>query len=336
MAVIDVHSHLYPEWYLEFFKGRTRTPRVVEEEDGSRRFLLFDVGDGTSVGPIMLPEFTSPMAKLEFMDANGIDCSIISLGNPWLDVFEPETSLGMAREANARLGQCWRESRGRLLAMGVLPRAKPDKIAEVVEEIAGHEGLRGVISGPMVGGLLLDDRELRPVWEALSRHRTPLMIHPLIPQPSKELQGYQMAVATGVAFPFVTSIAITRLVLGGVFESHPDLLVVGTHGGGALPFLVSRIDGAISDDHTRRIWREGIRRLLLDAVLYDPSAVRLAADLVGSDQLLFGTDHPFQSNCLQIQKSVRSALSEDESERVLGGGARHWYSVPPRPVEGVE
>lgn len=326
--VVDIHSHLYPDWFVDFFRGRTTVPRVVEEADGER-LLLFRTQQGEESGPLLTEAFTTVAAKLDFMRMHGIDRSVVSLGNPWLEFFEPDESLEFARSANARMATLAEETSGRIIGMGVLPRADPEHIARMVEQVARTPGLRGVISSTTIGGLLLDDARLNPVWEALASTRSPLMIHPMMATVPRELSGYGIAMSAGVGFPFKTTIALARLLLGGVLERHPELRLVAAHGGGTLPFLIGRLEGTRSSGDGGSSLHESAGHLLLDAALYDAGAVRLAADLVGADRMMFGTDHPFpNADVARIRGAIVSELSDAEASATMGGAAAAWYRLP--------
>lgn len=325
--VVDIHSHIYPEWFVDRFRDRTDVPRVVQV-DGGDRFLLFETESGQSSGPLLTEEYTTIEAKLHFMERNGIDVSVVSLGNPWFEAFGPDESAEMAREANTRLAALRRETAGRIVGMGVLPHANPEAVAAVVEEVAGSPDLRGVIASTTIGGLLLDDERLESVWEVLASTRVPLMIHPMMVNVPEELSGYGIAMSTGVGFPFKTTVALARLLLGGVLERHPQLRLVAAHGGGALPFLIGRLEGTNVVGGRPAPLRPSAGKLLLDAALYEPDAVRLAADLVGVDRLLFGTDHPFpNADVPRIRRAIVSGLAAADSEAVQGAAAAKWYAI---------
>jgi predicted TIM-barrel fold metal-dependent hydrolase len=327
MTIVDIHSHLYPGWFIDRFRDREQVPRVVPDIDGDR-FLLFETEGGRASGPLLTEDYTTIGAKLDFMDRHGIDCSIVSLGNPWFEFFDQDESLALARDANTRLSNLVEETSGRIVGMGVLPRTDSESVVSVVEEVAADPGLRGVISATTIGGLFLDDLRLDPVWEALASAQVPLLLHPMMAQVPEELSAYGIALSTGVGFPFRTTIALARLLLGGVLERHPKLRLVAAHGGGALPFLIGRLDGTNVVDPQRTQLQATATHLLLDAALYDPAAVRLAADLVGSDRLLFGTDHPFpNADVPRIRRAVVDALATSEAEAVMGGSAAHWYRL---------
>lgn len=325
--VVDIHSHLYPPWFVDWYRERDEVPCVVEESGGDR-LLLFAAEDGSASGPHLTDEYTTVTAKLAFMDRHGIDRSIVSLGNPWLEVFDPDQSLELARGANERMASLEAETGGRLVGMGVIPVAGPEIVAEVVAEVARTPGLRGIIASTTIGGLMFDDPALDAVWAVLSSERVPLMVHPMMARLPTELTGYGIALSAGIGFPFQTTIALSRLLLGGVMERHPVLRVVAAHGGGALPFLIGRLEGTRHEASGAEALRESAGRLLLDAALYEPEAVRLAAELVGSEQLMFGTDHPFpNADAARIAGAIRGGLPDVQAESVMGTAAAAWYDL---------
>ena len=112
--------------------------------------------------------------------------------------------------------------------------------------------------------------------------------------------------------------AVTRLILSGVLDRFPGLRLLLAHSGGALPQLSSRLASCIDHDpivasrlnHDARYY---LGKLYLDAVAYGPEELGFVSDAIarsgryrkgasvsgppqrslGSQRMLFGTDHPF-------------------------------------------
>lgn len=108
------------------------------------------------------------------------------------------------------------------------------------------------------------------------------------------------------------------MILSGVLDRFPGLRLLLAHSGGALPQLSSRLASCIDHDpivasrlnHDARYY---IGKLYLDAVAYGPEELGFVSDAVarsgryrngasvsgppqrslGSQRMLFGTDHPF-------------------------------------------
>ncbi|MFN8619688.1 MAG: amidohydrolase family protein [Chloroflexota bacterium] len=333
--VVDIHSHTYPRWYIELLKERTEIPRVSGAE-GDERFVIFpeETITGGVGGRPMSDDYWSIDAKLRFMDRNGIDQTVLSLGNPWLEPFTPAASLEAARRINAEFAAFRRQTKGRILGMGALPGGSPADVVTVVEEIAAEPELHGTVSGTHIAGRSLDDAALDPVWAALERTGLPLLIHPHHGSAMNELSGFGHALPVAVGFPLETTVAVTRLVFAGVLHRYPDLKIVASHGGGTIPFLAGRLDaGWRSDAHLveRAPTTPGdvLDKLFLDAVLYHPRALRAAADLVGVGQMAYGTDHPFSiSDPAANRAALAEAFDSKEVVQVLAGTAIDLFSVP--------
>ena len=113
-------------------------------------------------------------------------------------------------------------------------------------------------------------------------------------------------------------------IFAGVLGRHPSLRVVGSHGGGTLPYLAGRLDAAWASDPSVRERlahppSEDLARLYVDGVLYHPRAMRAAAELVGASKMVFGTDHPFSvADPKANLEAIDVAFTGDDREAVLG------------------
>jgi aminocarboxymuconate-semialdehyde decarboxylase len=339
--VIDIHSHLYPRWYIELLKARSEVPRVSGDA-GDERFVIFadEQAAGPRGGRAMTDEYWSLEGKLAFMDRHGIGQTVLSLGNPWLEPFEGESGLGAARRLNAEFAELGARTDGRILGMGVLPGGGVGPATSVVEEVARANGLVGLVSGVRICGHELDDVALEPLWEALEETRLPLLLHPHHGSAMDELGGFGHALPVALGFPMETTVALTRLLFAGVLHRHPGLRIVGSHGGGTLPYLAGRLDaGWRSDpglaDRAPTPPSEVMPRLFLDAVLYHRRALHAAADLVGASHMAFGTDHPFSiADPTANLAAIGEAFDEPDARRVLGASAAELYDLE-RPGRGV-
>jgi predicted TIM-barrel fold metal-dependent hydrolase len=291
--LIDVHSHIYTASYASYLRTRSQAPRVVRREE-QERFVLFDGDVGVEFGR----NFTDIDAKLAFMDAHGVGRSVLSLGNPWLDVCvgdEAVDQVELANRVNVELAEIARHPSGRLACMGVLPAVDVPSTVRVLEQLSSL-GLCGAVMSASFLGRNLDDPALDNLWEVAARHATPLFIHPQSGLDEDRLRGYGQTLTLSLSFPFETTAALARMVLSGVFQRHPGLRVIAAHGGGALPYLIGRVERARAvDDQVHDLavdtgWPDG---LLIDSILHSEPALQMCVQLLGSDRIVFGTDHPF-------------------------------------------
>ncbi len=332
---IDVHSHIYPQPYLSLLETRDEIPRVIHR-NGLREFAIFpeEVGEAGVGGRPMGEEYWSLDAKIDFMDRTGIDCSVVSLGNPWLDPFPNPDGDAMAGEINEILGKFEALTRGRVAGMGVLPTSSVGAAKGALKAIADHPGLHGIASGPKIAGLFLDDPGLDPFWDELARLDLPLFIHPVNGVALESLRGYRHTLPVGLGFPFETTIAVTRLIFGGVLERHPGLRLLVAHGGGSIPYLIGRLDAAWRSDAQVKSRlpcppSTYARKLYLDGLVYHSPSLRAAISLAGQQKVMFGTDHPFSvSDPEGNLRMVAEELGSGEAYRAVSGeNSRAFFNL---------
>ena len=85
------------------------------------------------------------------------------------------------------------------------------------------------------------------------------------------------------------------LVNSKVFDDFPNLKIIVSHGGGAMPYQVGRFNaGSImhAAGATANLFAERMKKLYYDTVLYTQDANELLIKTVGVDRCLFGAECP--------------------------------------------
>ncbi|KAH9938358.1 amidohydrolase 2 [Fomitopsis serialis] len=336
--LVDVHTHVYLPRYVSFLRSRTSVPRIFSRStpDGRTEERLLILDAEPSGGRPMGPQYFERDLKLRFMEKHGIDISIVSSANPWLDFLPATAAHQLANELNDDLEMYCSTSANvhgsslkQLYGLGLLPlvpEVTTTSLLETVRQISALPHLKGIIMGSRGLGKGLDDDALEPVWAALEKAGLVVFLHPHYGVDGKEWgdkeNGHVLPLALG--FPFETTIAITRLILSGVFDRFLSLRILLAHSGGALPQLSSRLASCIDHDpvvasrlkHDARFY---LGKLYLDAVAYGSEELGFVSDVIGraekftqsgssagasagagleqrklgSKRMLFGTDHPF-------------------------------------------
>src|SRR5207249_5419118 len=134
-------------------------------------------------------------------------------------------------------------------------------------------------------------------------------------------------VAVG-GFPLDTTLAAASLVFSGVVGRFPRIKWALGHLGGAIPYLVERLDRGF---HAFKECRanidrppsEYLREFYYDSVNFDVRALQLAIDFAGADHILAGSDYPHQIGSLRKMLDSIAALDLSEADRaaILGGNA---------------
>jgi aminocarboxymuconate-semialdehyde decarboxylase len=135
-----------------------------------------------------------------------------------------------------------------------------------------------------------------------------------------------------VGFMFDTTLAITRMMFEGFFDQYPNLRIIASHGGGALPYLVGRFEKGdeVEIPSRRRMKRKPIdylRHIYYDSITYDLGALRYLISAVGSDHVLFGTDWPHQVHDTKGAFANTAALPLAERDAIRSANARRVFKL---------
>jgi len=321
--VIDTHVHAIPESLLREVSSRETDGVSASAAEGGWLVTL----PGTKP-KLVRPLMTDAARRAARAADQGVTAQLVS---PWLDAQPTDAmSQAQARDWSRRLNGALAEQEdgnGVLATVALGPQAGAD-LRTAVE----NEGAAGVVlSTDPPGADDLADPVLEPLWEAAAGLGVPVVLHPPTDGPSRVLPG---SAEFGNTFCRLvdTTFAVTRLLLSGVLDRHPGLLLVVVHGGGFLPYQSMRLDGGHRADALAHYAIERdrpsdyIAELYFDTVALKPASVRFLAETVGAGHVLLGSDYPFPLGDQTPVATVRAAgLGEAETAAVLGGNAARLF-----------
>jgi 4-oxalmesaconate hydratase len=187
----------------------------------------------------------------------------------------------------------------RFRGVGALPQAVGRPVETVFDEIkrcTEELGFLGVLLNPDPSEGFgtsppLGDPYWYPLYERLCELDIPAHVHSC--QCCNDRETYDEH------FINEESLAISSIYRAGVFKRFPDLKLMISHGGGAIPYQVGRwrshqrmavAAGRASasdpsfDDVLKKFW--------FDTVLHNKKSLELLFDTVGADRCCFGTERP--------------------------------------------
>jgi predicted TIM-barrel fold metal-dependent hydrolase len=88
------------------------------------------------------------------------------------------------------------------------------------------------------------------------------------------------------------TIAIPSLLASDVLRDFPELKLIISHGGGAIPYQVGRFLAGAARNPAGPSYYERLRTLWFDTCLYTKDAIELLLKTVGVDRCLFGSEKP--------------------------------------------
>jgi aminocarboxymuconate-semialdehyde decarboxylase len=310
MPIVDIHTHIYPPAFVSLLKSRKEVPyiRTFPDAPNNERLIILPGEDDPSMpstarGRPFTADYSDIFKKIEFMNKHDIDVSVISLANPWLDFLAPEEAPEMAKKVNNNMNDICGWVPGRLYAFGTLPlTASAGAVVDEITRLAHMPNIKGVIMGTSGLGKGLDDPELEPIYSALEATGTLIFLHPHYGLPAQvygpAAANYGHILPLALGFPLETTIAVSRMILSGVFDRYPELNVLLAHSGGTLPFLAGRLESCIKHDahfkkaglleNRRDIWTILKTNIYLDAVIYSEVGLTSAVLASGHDRMMFG------------------------------------------------
>jgi len=321
---IDVHWHHVPKAFADaVVSGAVPIAgQVVTKDDGSALVKL----DNGFKQP--LPGFlTDPATIVADLDAAGLDAACASIAPPLshLDC-DPQIGLGVSRAINDAYAEVAEEHDGRILPMANVPLQDVDLALQELQRVVDDYGFRGVQVGSNIDGKNLGDESLFPFWERVRELDLVVFSHGLSPLGPERMKEHELKNFVGL--PIDTAVSVASLVFGGVYERLPGLKIVFSHGGGAFPCLVGRWDhgyrGRLSKqaDTTIKLPSDYLVDVYADSLTHDPAGVRYLVERLGEDQVVLGSDHPFDMGEADPVGKVKEAIDDPAIvDKILGGTA---------------
>ena len=327
MTVIDVHTHMLNKEWFELLR-RHGAPRyeVRKSLDAPEGIFL----DGA---PFMtpMPGHFDYDKRIRRMDEARVDLAIISLTCPNVYWGGEEISLQAARIVNDDMARAQRLYPSRIRWMASLPWEYPAcAVAEL--ERAAAQGAVGVMVLANIAGRSLTDPHFAPIWQAIDNLALPVLVHPTAPPGTPELDIRSYNLIASIGFIFDTSLSIARMMFDGFFERYPNLKVIASHAGGALPYLAGRLDQCFDNMNacrTRTSVRPGdyLRHIYYDAVTYRQDALELCVAVGGADRVMYGSDYPHNIGDMKGCLARVDALPSEQRQAVRGGNAARIFGL---------
>ena len=286
--IIDCHGHVSAPPELWAYKANVLSHRGSHGRGGVR------VSDDQIRAAANKVEM-APCGHLDMLDKHGTDMQLIS-PRPFqmMSSFEPGRVVHwFVEECNNIIHRNTQLFPNRFIGVGGLPQVAGEPIENTFAEMdrcINDLGFKGMMLNPdpyentRTDHPGLGDRYWYPLYEKLCEMDIPAHIHPTGSRTDRSPYSLH--------FINEETIAVFNLVNSDVLTDFPDLKIVVSHGGGAIPYQLGRFEaGSINAGSTKR-FSTGMRKLYYDTVLYTEGALRLLIETVGVDQCLFGSECP--------------------------------------------
>jgi predicted TIM-barrel fold metal-dependent hydrolase len=307
--VIALEEHYWDQELAAHAQGVERNQKITDR--------LFDLGE----------------IRLKEMDEAGIDVQVLSHGAPSAQKLTGDDAPAIVERVNDRLAAFVKTKPERFAAFGALPTCNPVASANELERIVTKHGFKGAMVHGLTNGQFIDDKKFWPIFERAEKLDVPIYLHPSVPHPAvmdayykDYLKDYPMVIRAAWGFTVETATQAIRMVLSGVFEAHPNLKIILGHLGETLPFLVWRVDQALSRPGGQKAisFRDIFcsHFYLTTSGNFSNPALLCCVQEMGIDRIMFAIDWPFVANPLGTNWVDTIPLCEEDKIKILSGNAK--------------
>jgi predicted TIM-barrel fold metal-dependent hydrolase len=284
---IDIHGHVTAPESLYAWKAGLTSHRGAHGRGSA------GVTDENLREALYRPDKTfGGKSHIEHLDDAGIHLQLIS-PRPYQMMHSEQAHLveWFVEETNDIIARTTRIEPDRFRGVAGLPQSMETNPARWMRELrrcVSEHGFVGALLNPdpyegTAQPPALSDHFWYPVWEALCELDVPALIHSA---------GCRFPARESYSLHFIQeeTLAVAALASSKVFDDFPDLKIIVSHGGGAIPYQRGRFEpNAIRQGTT---YREQLRTLYYDTCLYTQDSIELLLKAVGVDRCLFGSEKP--------------------------------------------
>ena len=331
LGLVDVIINEIGKYDEQYLKLKTNAPYLVCEDKTylrdttSRKPLVWDSIEGKA-------KPFDDETRIKYMDKFGVDMEILSVSS---HLGPNEDYMKIAKITHDALADIVSKHPTRFAAVATLPKLEGEFLDELDRGIT-QLGLKGCFIYSNNFGKPIDSPEFLPFWEKMAKYNLPVLIHPTDAPYYPWIQEYNLNVVFG--WPFDTTLALGRIVYGGLLEKFPTLKIIPHHLGGMVPFFSERIVGT---SETRGL-NERLKKPAIEyfKMLYGDSMVNgsmralvCGLDFFGVDHVLFATDHPWGpgNGELWTEKTIKNVhaldISEGDKQKIFSENAKRLFKM---------
>jgi aminocarboxymuconate-semialdehyde decarboxylase len=306
--IIDFHTHVMPPEMAAAPIWRGKCPMTIE-----------NVLDAAKEGGVDRTVISNPAHELRHMDA-GQQLKTVRMINEYL------ASLAHKHD--------------NIYALATTVPYGGEPFLKELERAVKQDGAKGVIILSSLPGHYPDDDDALPFFQLVTELDIPVFMHPpSIGFGEERLNVYRLA--SSIGRPMDGAIAISRLIVRGIFEKLPSLKLVASHLGGGICEMIGRMDYAYNLQEEayflgpyepmliRHPPSHYLKMMYLESTCYHVPAARCAMETVGVDHFVFGTDapplKPLKKAGVAIIRSLKLAPADEA--KVFSGNARKLLKI---------
>jgi aminocarboxymuconate-semialdehyde decarboxylase len=325
--VIDVHTHMLTNEWVALLEKHGGPSYTLKSVAGGLRAIHLDGA------PFMtpVPNMFDWEARIANMDKARVDIAVTSLTCPNVYWGSADVSLKAAQIANDDMGRAQKTWPARIRWFASLPW-QHERLALEELKRACDNGAVGVMVLANIAGRALTDAAFANIWKEIDRRGLAVLVHPSAPPGTSHMGLHEFQLTAPIGFTFDTSLAVARCIYDGFFDRYPNLKLIASHGGGALPYLVGRLDICWDNipaarSKTAEPPRNYMRRIYVDSVVFRQDVLDMCVSVCGPENVLYGSDYPHTIGDMAGCLSRVDALPGDVRHQVRGWNAQRIFRL---------
>jgi predicted TIM-barrel fold metal-dependent hydrolase len=183
-----------------------------------------------------------------------------------------------------------------------------------------------------LNGASLEEARFRPLFQKAAELDIYIYLHPALPHiEGIDQYGFTFA-GPGAGFTIGTMLTVLKLIVSGLFDEIPGIKLVLGHLGEAIPFLLDRIDNRLNFlpnkmIRNKRLPSDYFRTNIKVTTSGNMSSAAFACtkEVIGIENILFGSDYPFENlgdmthfvNTLPLTEQERGKLFYQNAQLLL-------------------
>lgn len=287
---LDLHTHYYPPAYFELIRDIPSEFAFAKSSTGQ---TIIKYRDARFFG--ITPPMTEVKKRIEDMDRIGIDVEVVSLSTPNVFFTDASRQAEVAMLVNDAYADLIATHPTRFKGFASIPMDQSEAALRELHRAIDELKLNGVILLSNIRGRPLTAPEYRPFFAEANHMRLCILLHPMLPANAEPFREYVLGPIVG--FPFDTTLAVARMCYDGMFRDYPEIRWIVAHLGGAVPYLMERIDNGWRDFAECRVNIDQLpssylKRLYYDTVSFSSYTLNLVTEMIGADHMVMGSDYP--------------------------------------------
>lgn len=284
--------------------------------------------------------------RIDEMDRCGIEAAILSLTSPGAQsILDRHQAVDFAKRTNDEIAERFTSPHpGRLHAFATVALQSPRDAADELERAVATLGMKGALIngytniGDAETAQYLDEEPVWEFWDRVAGLDVPVYLHPREPLPGQRriYEGYASLVGSAWGFAHETATHAIRLMLSGLFDRYPNLIVILGHLGEGLPLMLPRLehrlymqrDGAGLGRAQRPVSEYFNRNFYVTTSgHFHTKGLLNTISEIGVDRVLFSADYPYESMATASAWFDHALISDNDRVKIGRTNAAQLFGL---------